>query len=52
MAKYRVMCCKYGYADISAGSAEQAEEIAEQLPDSAYSWGSAEDHQTVEKVEG
>lgn len=50
MDKYKVMCCKYGYAVVSAESAEEAEEIAQQLPDSAYSWHSAEDHEAVERV--
>lgn len=47
---YKVMCCKYGYTEVTADSAEEAEEIAQTLPDSAYSWNSAEDHEAVEKV--
>ena len=50
MDKYKVMCCKYGYAVVVANSAEEAEEIAQSLPDSAYSWNGAEDHEAVEKV--
>lgn len=50
MDKYKVMCCKYGYAVVVANSAEEAEEIAQGLPDSAYSWNGAEDHEAVEKV--
>lgn len=50
MDKYKVMCCKYGYAVVEANSAEEAEETAQSLPDSAYSWDSAEDHEAVEKV--
>lgn len=48
--KYKVMCCKYGYAEVTADSADDAEDIAQTLPDSAYSWYGAEDHEAVEKV--
>lgn len=48
--KYKVMCCKYGYAEVTADSAEEAEEIAQALPDSAYTWEGAEDHEAVEQV--
>ena len=50
MSKYKVTCCKHGEVVVEADSAESAEEIAQALPDSAYSWLSAEDHEAAEKV--
>lgn len=51
MAKYRVMCVKYGWAVVEAGSESAAEEIAQAMPDSSFDWSDADDHQVVEEVD-
>lgn len=51
MAKYRIMCVKYGWADIDAESESAAEEKAKAMPDSEFSWSDADDHQVVEEID-
>ena len=43
--KYRVQCVRYGFAEDEAESEEAAIEIAERLPNSAYSWSDADEHE-------
>lgn len=50
--KYKVQCVRYGYADIEAESAEAAIEIAEGLPNGAYSWSDTDDHEVIDAIEG
>lgn len=50
--KYRVQCVRYGYAEVEAENEEAAVEIAETLPNSAYSWSSAVDHEVTGEVDG
>lgn len=50
MSKYKVQCVRYGYADIEAESEEAAIEIAESLPNSAYSWSDANDHEVIDTL--
>lgn len=45
---YKVQCVRYGFADIEAESEEAAIEIAESLPNSAFSWSSADDHEVID----
>jgi hypothetical protein len=45
------MCIKYGWAVVDAQNDVEAEEIARNLPDSAYDWSEADDHQVVEDVD-
>ena len=41
MAKYKVQCVRYGFADVEAESEEAAIDMAESLPSSAYKIGRA-----------
>lgn len=51
MAKYRIMCIKYGWAEVEASSEAEAEEAARTFPDSFYDWSDADDHQVVEEID-
>ncbi len=51
MPKYRVMCKKYGWADVEASSEEEALEKAEQMSDHGFDWSDADDHEVVERVD-
>lgn len=51
MAKYRVMCIKYGWAEIEAASESEALNIAEELHDRCFDWSDADDHQVVEEID-
>jgi len=50
MAKYRVMCIRYGWAVVEADNECAAETIAEGLPVNAFDWSDTDDHQVVEEV--
>lgn len=49
--KKRVMCVKYGWAIIEAGTDKEAEEIAKNLSDSAFDWSDTDDFQVVEDID-
>ncbi len=51
MPKYRVMCKKYGWADIEAESEEEAIDKAEAMSDRELNWADAEDHDVVGEAE-
>lgn len=47
---YKVQCVRYGFADIEAESEEAAIEIAESLPNSAFSWSETDDHEVIDRL--
>ena len=51
MAKYKVMCVRYGYTEVEADSEEIAIGMAESLPSSAYSWSDADDHEVIDRLD-
>jgi len=51
MAKYKVQCVRYGFADVEAESEEDAIDMAESLPSSAYSWSDADDHEVIDRLD-
>ena len=51
MAKYKVQCVRYGFADVEAESEEAAIDMAESLPSSAYSWSDANDHEVIDRLD-
>lgn len=51
MANYRVMCVKYGWAEVKASSESEALSISEKLKDSDFDWSDADDYQVVEEID-
>lgn len=51
MAKYRVMCVKYGWAVVEAKSESDALESAENMKDRDFDWSDPDDHQIVEELD-
>lgn len=51
MAKYRIMCVKYGWTEVEAETEEEAVLITEDLPDGAFQWSDRDDHQVTEEID-
>ena len=51
MAKYKVMCVRYGWIDMEAENEEAALEAAKAEPESSFYWSGADDHQVVEEID-
>lgn len=51
MAKYKVQCVRYGFADVEAESEEAAIDVAESLPNSAYSWSDTDDYEVIDRLD-
>lgn len=51
MAKYRVMCVKYGWAEVDAETEADAISVAESFPDSGFQWSDRDDYQVAEEID-
>ena len=48
MAKYKVQCVRYGFADVEAESEEAAIDMAESLPSSG---SDADEHEVIDRLD-
>lgn len=46
---YKIMCVRYGFTEVEAGSESEAIDIAKDLPIGDYSWSDTSDHQVAEE---
>lgn len=51
MAKYKVQRVRYGFADVEAESEEAAIDVAESLPNSAFSWSDTDDYEVIDRLD-